>query len=84
VNGYQLPLLGLSKKAILERLTKPHQQALVLVPVATNRLYTRNDTHVLTAVVEVIGAKAWHVERVLWAFDILAPFVLGNKATGMH
>jgi len=51
---------------------------------ATNRLPTRDDTHVLSAIVEVVGTKAGYMERVLRAFDIAGPPFWKNESTDMH
>lgn len=74
----------MSTRATFGTRTKYHHQAVLLVPMATNRLPTRDDTHVLSAIVEVVGTKAGYMERVLRAFDIVGPPFWKNESTDMH
>jgi hypothetical protein len=69
---------------IYNRLTEHHHQAILLIPSAANCLRAREDAHVLSAVVEVVGTETRQTERALRAFDTIALGVFQNKTTNTH
>ena len=64
--------------------TKCHHQAILLISMTTNRLLTGDDTHVLSAIVKVVGTEAGYMKRVLRAFDIVGPAFWKNESADMH